>query len=210
MTTTHEPNLVKTPALRTGAEGRADPQRSTADLPLFTDLDEATEPLPEAQAPEVVDVPAMKATVDPQPISRPTHRSASLTDRLGATLLDLTVMAAVAIVLPFGAALLGATPHWGDWPLFAIPWLLFSFLYYVVPMAFWGRTPGMALLRLTARSLDGGPLSFGQALQRWLSTLATVALAGLPGLLALSGRSATDRLSHSSTFWSAPESTPLS
>jgi uncharacterized RDD family membrane protein YckC len=126
---------------------------------------------------------------------------ASLTNRLGAALLDLAVMASAAAALLGGAALLkvGLTP--GVWPAFVLPWLAFSFLYHVIPLGFWGRTPGMASMGITARHLDGGSLSFVQATYRWLASLGTTALLGLPGLLAITGRSAADRASESVTVW---------
>jgi len=126
---------------------------------------------------------------------------ASLTNRLGAALLDLTVMASAAIALLGGAALLGSGLAPGDWPAFVLPWLAFSFLYHVVPLAFWGRTPGMASMGIMACHLDGGSLSFVQAIYRWLASLGTTVLLGLPGLLALTGRSAADRASESVTIW---------
>lgn len=154
----------------------------------------------EVAPPDPAATPELTSSPEPTPSIRP----ASLTDRLGAALLDLAVMAGAAIALAGGAAVLGATPQLSDWPLLAFPWLLFSFLYHVIPMAFWGQTPGMASMSLTARTLDDRPLSLGQAVRRWLATLGTVVLLGLPGLLALTGRSATDRLSQSATYWKAP------
>ncbi len=59
----------------------------------------------------------------------------------------------------------------------------------------------MASMGLTARHFDGGGLSFGQALARWIATLLTTALLGIPGLFALTGRSATDWASGSITVW---------
>ena len=53
---------------------------------------------------------------------------------------------------------------------------------------------------LVARTGTSEPLSFGQTAQRWVATWLTWALAGLPGLLALSGRSLADRLSGSRTY----------
>ena len=81
--------------------------------------------------------------------------------------------------------------------LFLLAW---SFLYFVVSLAFWGQTPGMAWAGLIARSGASEPLSFGQTAQRWAATWLTWALVGLPGLLALSGRSLADRLSGSRTY----------
>ena len=76
----------------------------------------------------------------------------------------------------------------------------FSFLYSVVTLAFWGQTPGMVAAGLMARSHGDQPLSFGQTGLRWLAGLLTVALGGLPLLVALTGRSFADRLSGSATY----------
>ena len=62
------------------------------------------------------------------------------------------------------------------------------------------RRPGMAWCGLIARSEETEPLSFGQTAMRWLGHWLTWLLLGLPGLLALSGRSLADRLSGSSTY----------
>jgi hypothetical protein len=58
----------------------------------------------------------------------------------------------------------------------------------------------MAAVGLVARSGRDQPLSFGQTGLRWLAGLATVALCGLPLVVALTGRSLADRLSGSSTL----------
>lgn len=113
-----------------------------------------------------------------------------------------------AVVL---ALLLGATWMLGTWspevPPRADQWvalglflLLFSFLYTVIPLAFWGRTPGMSRVHHAARAEDGEPLTFGQTVRRWLAALFTLALGGLPLVLALGERrSPADRLSASET-----------
>lgn len=85
---------------------------------------------------------------------------------------------------------------------------VFSFLYTVIPLAFWGRTLGMTRVGLVASGGDEpqGALTFGQTALRWSGGLLTVALLGLPSLLALlGGRSLTDRLSGSRT-WRLPRS----
>ncbi len=110
-------------------------------------------------------------------------------------------MASAAIALLGGAALLGVRLTPSVWPAFILPWLAFSFLYHVLPLGFWGRTPGMASMGITARHLEGGSMTFVQAIYRWLASLGTLALLGLPGLLALTGRSAADRASESVTIW---------
>ena len=82
--------------------------------------------------------------------------------------------------------------------LFFLP---FSFLYQVFPLAFWGRTPGMARTGLVARGRDGRSLTFGQAGLRWLASVLTVLLLGLPVLSTqLTGRSLADRISDSQTL----------
>jgi uncharacterized RDD family membrane protein YckC len=95
------------------------------------------------------------------------------------------------------AALLaqGLRPELSDWPAGVLFLLTFSFLYSVLPLAFWGRTPGMTLAGLRTSSGDGRPLSFRQAVLNWLGSVLTVALAGLPLLLALGGRSLSDLIS---------------
>lgn len=84
--------------------------------------------------------------------------------------------------------------------LSAFPLILFaagfSFIYHVLPLVFWGRTPGMALRGLTARGLDAQPLTIGQAVRRWLGAVLNVACLGLPFAL-LRERSIADRLSGS-------------
>ncbi len=72
----------------------------------------------------------------------------------------------------------------------------FSFVYHVLPLTFWGHTPGMARVGIVARSLDGGPLTIAQAVRRWLGAMLNVASLGL--LFALSKeKSLSDRLSRS-------------
>jgi uncharacterized RDD family membrane protein YckC len=75
----------------------------------------------------------------------------------------------------------------------------------VVPLAFWGGTPGMIWCGLVARNAVSEPLSFGQSVLRWLGAWLTWALAGLPGLLALGGRSLSDLLSGSATYDESPQ-----
>lgn len=129
------------------------------------------------------------------------------TPRLAASLLDGGMLLVVAAGAILGAYLLGVRWDAADLPALGMFLLVFSFVYSVMPLAFWGRTPGMALARLLSRGADGGPLTFGQTALRWLGGLVTVALAGLPLLLALpglGGRSLADRLSGSHT-WLQPD-----
>lgn len=112
---------------------------------------------------------------------------------------DLLVHLAVGVLAVAGCRWLGVVPVVHDWPALTVFLLSFSFLYTVVPLAFWGHTLGMTWAGLTSQSLDGEPLSFDQTARRWLGALLTLATLGLPLLLALGGRSLADRLSGSLT-----------
>lgn len=147
------------------------------------------EPAPAPVAEEAWEEPA--AAASPAPFAR----------RLKAGFADLSLHAAVGTVALFGAELLGAPADLGDLPAVALFLAAFSLFYVVVPLAFWGATPGMAWAGLSCRSQDGLPLSFGQTFRHWLGSLLTLALAGLPVLLAWGGRrSLSDRLSGVETY----------
>jgi uncharacterized RDD family membrane protein YckC len=120
--------------------------------------------------------------------------------RLVAGAADLLVHAAVVVVLLVGVHMMGVRPVRTDWPALGVFLLAFSFLYMVVPLAFWGHTLGMAWAGLSARNQDGEPLTFDQTARRWLGGLLTLGFAGLPLLLTGKGRSLTDRLSGSTTY----------
>jgi len=120
--------------------------------------------------------------------------------RAAAGAADLLVHVAVVVLALAGCRALGVAPAMGDWPAFALFLLSFSFLYTVVPLAFWGHTLGMTWAGLTVESTGGEPLSFDQTARRWLGALLTLGAAGLPLLLVLTGRSLADRLSGSRTL----------
>jgi uncharacterized RDD family membrane protein YckC len=128
------------------------------------------------------------------------HPRAGIGRRLAAGAADLLVHAAVAVLALAGCRYLGVVPELADAPAVALFLLAFSFLYTVVPLAFWGRTLGMTWAGLAAESADGQPLSFDQTARRWLGALLTLALLALPLLLAATGRSLADRLSGSRTL----------
>ncbi|HJX27939.1 MAG TPA: RDD family protein, partial [Thermoanaerobaculia bacterium] len=111
----------------------------------------------------------------------------------------LLMHGAVVILLLVGSRSLGVRPTLEDAPAFAVFLLVFSFLYTVVPLAFWGHTLGMAWAGLTSQNRDGEPLTFDQTARRWFGGVLTVATAGLPLLAALRGRSLADLLSGSMT-----------
>lgn len=125
---------------------------------------------------------------------------ASLRDLALAGLADLSAILVVLGVVALGVKLMGVALLPADMVPFTVLGLIFSFLYWVIPLAFWGQTPGMAWLGLMSHSTDDEPLTFGQAIWRWIGALLTVAFAGLPLLLALGGRSLSDRLSSSKTI----------
>jgi uncharacterized RDD family membrane protein YckC len=125
---------------------------------------------------------------------------AGIGSRLAAGAADLLVHGAVIVGVLLGCRSMGVRPALSDWPAFALFLLSFSFLYTVVPLAFWGHTPGMAWRGLDARSRDGEPLAFDQTARRWLGAIVTSVLLGLPLVLALGGRSLSDLLSGSETL----------
>jgi uncharacterized RDD family membrane protein YckC len=137
--------------------------------------------------------------VDAATATIPSDR-AGIGRRVAAGAADLLVHVAVAVLALAGCRTLGVMPAVADWPAFGVFLLSFSFLYTVVPLAFWGHTLGMTWAGLTAESTGGEPLSFDQTARRWLGALLTLATAGLPLLLALRGRSLADRLSGSRTL----------
>jgi len=171
-------------------------------------VEQSTLPLAE----EVADLPEEasldifddeQAVSEPPPVSdpRPPRKPAAVTLglRAAAGLTDLGFCGAVMVLLVIALLAQGVRPEVADWPAGVVFLLSFSFLYAVLPLAFWGRTPGMALVGLRASSADGRPLSFRQAVLKWLGSVLTVGLAGVPLLLALGGRSLSDLLSGSMT-----------
>jgi uncharacterized RDD family membrane protein YckC len=119
--------------------------------------------------------------------------------RIAAGAADLLVHAAVGVGVLMGARSMGIHLLVSDWPALAVFLLSFSFLYSVVPLAFWGQTPGMAWLGLSSRSRDGEPLAFDQTARRWLGGVMTALLLGLPLLVSGRRRSLSDLLSGSET-----------
>lgn len=147
-----------------------------------------------------------KDTADtPQPEPRPKVAESQPTQeipdmaraRLLSGLADLGVVVAVAISSIVCVAWMGVDLAWLPWAPMALFLAAFSFLYIVFPLAFWGRTPGMACLGLRARGRDGQSLSFAQTVWRWLAGLLSVATFGLPLILTLKGIYLSDVLSKS-------------
>jgi uncharacterized RDD family membrane protein YckC len=119
---------------------------------------------------------------------------------------DLLVHAAVAVLALLGVRGMGVRTALTAWPAFALFLLSFSFLYTVLPLAFWGHTLGMAWRGITSRNRDGEPLTFDQTVRRWLGGILTVATLGLPLLVTGDRRSLTDVLSGSASY---PEEGPV-
>lgn len=145
------------------------------------------------------DAPAKITRLD-ETTAPETPVAAPLVPLLRAGLIDLVVTLAVALSMAVGLRAMGIELAWRHAPAAALFLLAFSFLYLVTPLAFWGRTPGMAWAGLVARDTDGGPLAFRQSAVRWLGALATTLALGLPLLLVLLGSSLSDRLSGSRTY----------
>ena len=125
---------------------------------------------------------------------------ASFGARLLAGIADVAVHGAVLVLVLLGERLLGMRWSVDQWPGLAVFLLAFSFLYAVVPLAFWGQTPGMSLVGILTCTETGENLSFPQTAVRWAAALLTALLAGLPLLLvAGGGPSLGDRLSGSVT-----------
>jgi uncharacterized RDD family membrane protein YckC len=125
--------------------------------------------------------------------------------RLAAGLADLVVHAALIVAAVLGVQALGVRPDLAHWPAYATFLVAFSFLYTVLPLAFWGHTPGMAWAGLTSRNQDGEALTFDQTARRWLGGLFTALLAGLPLLVLVKGRSLADLVSGSATYLAEEE-----
>jgi uncharacterized RDD family membrane protein YckC len=151
-------------------------------------------PLPARQGPIPVPVPA---GLDPEV---PASEFAGRGRRFASGMADLLVHAAFGVTALLGARGMGVRPVLADWPALAVFLLVFSFLYTVLPLAFWGYTLGMAWAGLATRNRDGEPLSFDQTARRWLGQLLTVLTLGLPLLVSGSRRSLTDLVSGSATY----------
>lgn len=209
----HEPGLFDLPLEPpppAPARRAARPPGRGESLPLFSD-----EEIDEALGLPFDEPPARAATEAPAPARRPARPVpvpdppaapplAALSRRGRAAAGDLAVLAAAGVVAAAGARSLDATLGAAELPPLALFVVCFSFVYFVIPLAFWGGTPGMLWAGLVARNAVSEPLSFGQSVMRWLGTWLTWGLGGLPGLLALGGRSLTDRISGSATYELAP------
>lgn len=168
-----------------------DTQRAEELRLLFEDEpEEEVAPSPPKRQPQVTEKESAKGLAD---LAR---------SRLVAGLLDFGVVLVVAIAALVSVAWMGVDLTPLPWAPMALFLVAFSFLYSVFPLAFWGRTPGMACLGLRARGPEGQSLSFGQTAWRWLAGLLTVATFGLPLILTLKGTYLSDLLSKSQVEYS--------
>lgn len=135
----------------------------------------------------------------------PTSELAARSHRFAAGGADLLVHAAILVLALLGVRGMGVRAGLAAWPAFTLFLLSFSFLYTVLPLAFWGHTLGMAWRGITSRNRDGEPLTFDQTVRRWLGGIVTVATLGLPLLVTGDRRSLTDVLSGSASY---PEEGP--
>ena len=146
---------------------------------------------------------------DPEPVEEeetaPRSEFADRGHRFAAGGADLLMHAAILVLALLGVRGMGVRPALAAWPAFVLFLLSFSFLYTVLPLAFWGHTLGMAWRGITSRNRDGEPLTFDQTVRRWLGGIATVATLGLPLLVTGDRRSLTDVLSGSASY---PEEGP--
>jgi uncharacterized RDD family membrane protein YckC len=183
------------------------------DLPLSAPGSEREEPEEELfpVAPKRASRETRRTGPVPVPVPEPAAREAAPEPgarnefagpvrRIAAGLADLIVHAAVGVLALLGCRWLEVRPEIREWPAFAAFLLAFSFLYTVLPLAFWGHTPGMAWAAVTSRNRNGEPLTFDQTVRRWLGALLTLGLVGLPLLLAFGGRTLADWISGSATY----------
>ena len=116
--------------------------------------------------------PAAPADGDPAPLLR--RAVAFAADCAGTSL-------AVTLALVGGAAATGRAPRLAGLGWAAAFALAFSFAFVALPLTLFGRTVGMSLAGLAARSGPAGRgLTPSEAARRWLGTLGAAALLGLP------------------------------
>ena len=143
-------------------------------------------------APEPDDEPVAEVEVEDGRAGRARRFAAGAADGL--------VHAAIGVATLAGLRWMGVKPDLAAAPALAVFLLAFSFLYTVLPLAFWGQTPGMAWAGIASRNRDGDPLAFDQTARRWLGGLLTLVLLGLPLLITGPRRSLTDLISGSATY----------
>jgi uncharacterized RDD family membrane protein YckC len=201
-----EPMLFDLPLSAPGSDDEPDeppmrPQRSTSEPRRPAPMPERSHETTRTARPGPVPVVAPPVAAVPGEAPGARSEFAGPGRRIAAGLADLVVHAAVVVLALLGCRGLGVQPDLlRQIPAFGALLVSFSFLYRVLPLAFWGHTPGMAWAAITSRNRDGEPLTFDQTVRRWLGGLLTFALAGLPLLVAPGGRTLTDWISGSATY----------
>lgn len=184
---------------RSGPTERVERKRAPKEPGLPLD-EPPVAPRAAAQRPAPVPPPAVGNENEEEEEPEAIEGSAVVGRRFAAGAADLLVHAAVAVVVLAGTRMMGIRLALSDWPAVLAFLLSFSFLYTVVPLAFWGHTLGMVWANLTSRNQDGEPLTFDQTARRWLGSVVTTAALGLPLLFSQGGRSLSDLLSGSATY----------
>lgn len=177
------------PTAERPVEGSPEPASSRS--PLF---DPPVEGAPEPPSPSrspLLDSPGEVEISRPRPVPAAApdtdSQAAPLLSRLKGGLIDVGMHLAVIGLLAVGARLLGARLT-GATGSVVVMVLAFSFLYTILALLVWGRTPGAAVAGLEVRNPDGGTPTASQAVRRWLAQWVTWLLAGLPGLFRLADR----------------------
>lgn len=173
-----------------------------SELPLFAPAAREMPPSEPRRAAREFPRPLESVAPAPPPVENPpAFFQATIGARFVAGLADFACHLLLLLGLLAGLRSLGVEIQLADTPALAAFLLVFSFLYSAIPLAFWGRTPGMRWAHLVARAEDGGGLTFGETTRRWLGAVLTFLLLGLPTFFSVGGRrSLADRLSHSRTF----------
>lgn len=135
-----------------------------------------------------------------KPATRRDVRRANVGARLVAGLADLVILGTIYALMAWVLLQAGISTSPLQLGPLALFHVTFSFLYTVISLAFWGHTPGMSAMGLSAQTPGGETLTFPQAGLRWLGAALTLGLLGTPLLLALFGRSFSDRISGSVTL----------
>ena len=150
--------------------------RALEDFPLHENAPALSPDRQPAYAPEL----AAPAGAEPASSAESGRGVAPLSARLSAAAAD-----AAAVLLLTALAILAARLRTGAAPgpsglLWVAAFVLFlSAVATVVPIVAFGRTIGMALADISARSGSGAGVPARAAFRRWLGTLATAATGGL-------------------------------
>lgn len=141
----------------------------------------------EAKPPEPPFPPIEEDEPSPREVSAAPASLAPRARALAADALICALLAGGSLLAAAGTAGVGPGAAAAAWAAaFAI---LLSFFLSVPALVLFGKTPGMALADLSAEDAYGEKPTLGAAARRWLGTLGTVLLAGLPLLTLLrSGR----------------------